>query len=94
MASSLKQGTSIWVRALTAHCKILLFCSKTVGRNSDLARRRRTRFWLFGDFLVRGQVMQCFFTTLGVFVVTKTLEDEWYVVIKAYNIDNKLRNVS
>jgi len=29
-------------------------------------------------------LLQCFFTPLGVLLVTKTLEDEWNVDLKAY----------
>jgi len=31
-------------------------------------------------------LLRCFLAPLGVLLVMKTLEDEWYVVIKAYNL--------
>ena len=31
-------------------------------------------------------LLRCFIAPLGVLLVTKTLEDEWYVVIKAYKL--------
>ena len=36
-------------------------------------------WWISGLVL-----LQCFFMALGVLFVMKTLEDEWYIVIKAY----------
>jgi len=31
-------------------------------------------------------LLQCFLAPLGVFLVTKTLKDEWYIVVEAYKL--------
>ena len=72
----------------TAQCKMLLFCANTVVRESakfELALLKKeeeeeeeeeeNRFWRFADFF--GAVLsRQLFTTLGVFLARKTLEDE------------------
>ena len=65
---------------------MLLFCVKTVSYNFELVHLQKevkeNWFWLFCDFLV-----QCFhdaFRATGSVLAMETLEDEWYVAIKAY----------
>jgi len=82
----------------TAQCKMLLFRARTIVRDSDnteLARlkkkkkerkkERKKNIWsvlrILGSVLLR-----CFLAPLGVLLVMKTLQDEWYVVIKAYKL--------
>ena len=48
---------------------MLLFCAKTIMKESHNLEPVRWRF----------------FMPLGVLLVMKTLEDEWYNVIKVYN---------
>jgi len=72
----------------TTQCKNLLFHAKTIVRdscNSELARLKKKK--KKGDF---GHLVTFWFGTVpvflmpqGVLLVTKTLEDEWYTVIKA-----------
>ena len=48
-------------------------------------RRRKKNIWPI--LRVVGLVpLRCFLAPLGVLLVIKTLEDEWYVVIKAYKL--------
>ena len=80
----------------TAQCKMLLFCLKTIvkvkqfwtmqpilRRRRRITRRKKERktflavWWLSGLAL-----LWCFFVPLGILLVMKTLEDEWYIVIK------------
>jgi len=47
--------------------------------------RRKKNIWPV--LRVLGLVLlQCFLAPLGVLLVMKTLEDEWYVIIKAYKL--------
>ena len=73
---------------------MLLFRARTIVRDSDsteLARLKKERkkkkenispvLRVPGLVLLRG-----FLAPLGVLLVKKTLDDEWYVVIKAYKL--------
>ena len=54
-------------------------------KKKEEERRRKKNIWpvlrVFGLVLSR-----CFLTPLGVLLVMKTLEDEWYIVINAYKL--------
>ena len=77
----------------TARCEMLLFRAKTMMSDrgdAELARlkkerRRRRKKNNLPVLRVPGVVLsRRFFATRGVLLVMKTLEDERYVVIKAY----------
>jgi len=91
----------------TAQCKMLLFRARVIIRDLDCTELAHLKkeiktfhlfgeflVWYFGEFLV-WYFLQCFLVPLGVLLVMKTLDDEWYVVIKAYKLTifGILRNV-
>ena len=70
----------------TGPCKILLFCVKTIveeSRNFELAclkkKKERKTFWPSDDFLVQYFHNAFSHYILGVLLVMKTLENEWYI---------------
>ena len=70
-------------------------CMKTIVKESrkfELARlkkkeeeERKKNIWPVLQVLCL-VLLRCFLTPLGVLLVIQTLEDEWYVVIKAYKL--------
>ena len=87
-----------WKKAMgwcTAQWKMLLFCAKNIVKESrkfELARlkkkKKEERKKNISPILrVPGLVLsRCFLAPLGVLLVMKTLDNEWYVVIKAYQL--------
>ena len=72
----------------TAQCKMLLFRARTIVRDSDnteLARLKKKEKH-FACFASSWLPSRYFLAPLGVLLVMKTLDDEWYVVIKAYKL--------
>jgi len=73
-----------------AQCKMLLFCAKTVMKEphkfltspSEEGEDRRKTFQILASF--QFNTLRCFFVPQDMLLVMKTLEDEWYVNIKAY----------
>ena len=80
----------------TAQCKMLLFRARTIVRDSDnteLARLKKKeeeeerKKNISPVLRAPGLVpSRCFLAPLGDLLVMKTLDDEWYVVIKAYKL--------
>ena len=70
---------------------MVLFCAKTIVRGShsiELAHlkteERRMKLILAIWQFFSSVLFLCIFTLLGVLVVPKTFEDEWYIVNKDY----------
>ena len=69
---------------------MLRFCVKTIMKascNFELAhlKKKKRKKTILAIWRLSGLVLlQCFFAPMGVLFVIKTLEDEQYVVIKAY----------
>jgi len=66
----------------TAQWKMLLFCARTVVRESrkfELARLKKKKERNYYGHLVTFWfgLSQCFLASLGMLLVMKTLEDEW-----------------
>ena len=72
----------------TAQSKKLLFVQKQSCKQFELASLNKKKkekhfgFWSSVDFLVWYIHNVVFFEPLGVLFIMKTLEDEWYIVIK------------
>ena len=74
---------------------MLLFCVKTIVREShnfELACLKKDEekpiLAVWATFWFSSYFCNAFFVTLGVFLVTKTLEDERYIVIKVYMLNS------
>jgi len=77
----------------TAQSKMLLFRARTIVRDSDtselarLKKKEERKKNISPILRAPGLVpSRCFLAPLGDLLVMKTLDDEWYVVIKAYKL--------
>ena len=74
----------------TAWCKVPLFCAKNTvnkSRNFELARlkKKKNKETHFGYLVIFWfSIFTMLFTPLSMLIIMKTLEGEWYIVIKAY----------
>ena len=74
---------------------MLLFCAKTIMKEScsfelsNLKKKKKKKkmMMILAIWRLSGLVLsRCFFMPVGMLFIMKTLEDEQYIVIKAYRL--------
>jgi len=91
------ESSNLWKSNGVVHCSIQKAAASCVNRcerytqywasPSEERRRKKKKEKVLAALRVLGLVLSwCFLASLGVLLVMKTLEDEWYVVIKTYKL--------